>query len=270
MKEATPVEWGEYRPTGLKAWWLSQCQAMGVRKLAFWMRKLIKSSFDDWVDTEVWGLKLRLAPHGNLSEQRLLFTPEVLDSTERAALAEVVEDGGVFLDIGANAGVYTLWMASRQGRVIQVESFEPDPELCRRLGENLKRNRLENVFLHQFALGEEESKVFLERGNGNLGENQIKRDAVGGGFEVRLRRLPNVLAERGITKVDVLKIDVEGHEVEVMRPFFEEIEKKGWPSLIVCEALERVEDLAIGRLLLEKGYRLVNRGRLNGIFRLRR
>jgi FkbM family methyltransferase len=233
------------------------------------MRKLIKSSFGEWVDTEVWGLKLRLAPRGNLSEQRLLFTPETLDATERMVLAEELKDGGVFLDIGTNAGVYTLWMASRPGRRVRVESFEPDPELCRRLTENLARNGLANVHLHCFALGEEEGTAFLARGSGNLGENEVRRDAVEGGVEVALRRLPGVLEERGIGKVDALKIDVEGHEAGVMKPFFEEVDKDRWPRLIVCEVLEAVEDLEIGRLLLEHGYELAGRGRLNGIFRLR-
>ncbi len=268
MADVKSVEWGRYRPTGLKGWWLSKCQRVSARKLALWMRKPIKAAMGEWVDTEVWGLKLRLAPQGNLSEQRLLFTPEILDVMEREALAEELKDGGVFLDIGTNAGVYTLWMASRPGRKVRVESFEPDPELCRRVTENLERNGLENVHLNRFALGEEEGTAFLSRGRGNLGENEVTQEAVEGGFEVDLRRLPAVMEERGIGKIDALKIDVEGHEVGVMKPFFAEVEKERWPRLIVCEVLEAVEDLEIGRLLLENGYELADRGRLNGIFRL--
>jgi hypothetical protein len=54
-----------------------------------------------------------------------------------------------------------------------------------------------------------------------------------------------------------------------MKPPFADVERERWPRLIVCEVLEAVEELEIGRLLRDNGYELAGRGRLNGIFRLR-
>ncbi len=263
--------WGDRRPAGWRAGLLKLCHRLpagaGWRRLALWLRKPLKSCLRGPVDIEVWDLQLRLVPQGNLSEQRLLMMPQFLDPDEREALDEELKEGGVFLDIGANAGIYSLWVASRPGQNARVEAFEPDPDLCARLQENLARNNLTNVRLHRYALGEEEGTVHLQRGSRNLGENVISTG--GTGREVPMKRLNDVLRDHGIGAVRALKIDVEGHEVPVLRPYFAEVPRDSWPRLIVCElGREPVgpEDVEIGRLLLDHGYEMQKRGRLNGLF----
>ncbi len=263
------IEWGALRLGGWKARWLARCQRVRSRRLAIWMRKPLKCGLPAWVDAEVWSLRLRLATRGNLSELRLLLTPGSLDPNEREALANEVREGEVFVDIGANAGVYTLWMGSRNGGGVRVEAFEPDPELCRRLGENLRRNKMGNVTLHRCALGEHDGSAFLQRDGGNLGQNEVTDDHGDDAIEVQIRRLSAVLAERRIERLAALKIDVEGHESEVLRPYFSEVTRDWWPRMIVCEVpshIVNVEELEVGRLLLNSGYTLSARGRMNGIF----
>jgi hypothetical protein len=112
----TDAPWGTYAPRGLRRWWLGIIHGIpsgaGWRRIALWLRRPLKNAFGAYVDVLVWGLKLRVRSRGNLSEQRLLLMPQFLDSVERATLADFLKDGGVFFDIGANAGVYSLWVAS--------------------------------------------------------------------------------------------------------------------------------------------------------------
>ena len=79
--------WGTYAPTGLKRAWLNMLHALpptpAWRRLALWLRKPMKNRFGQWVDIEVWGLRLRLRSKGNLSEQRMILMPQILDRTER-------------------------------------------------------------------------------------------------------------------------------------------------------------------------------------------
>jgi hypothetical protein len=77
-------------------------------RLALWLRKPLKSALPEYTDVLVWGLRLRLRSRGNLSEQRLILMPQFLDHRELSTLADFMSGGGVFLDIGANAGVYSL------------------------------------------------------------------------------------------------------------------------------------------------------------------
>lgn len=256
---------GQFALKGIRGRWLAWCQRIGNRRLNKWSRGLLKRWVHGWVDTNIWGLKLRLASRGNLSEQRLLYWPAGLDLQERQAISEAIADGGVFFDIGANAGVYSLWAAAL-GPGVRVEAFEPDPDLCHRLRQNLARNSLNHVRLHQLALGDTEGSGSLVRGTGNLGCNRVAADETG--EQVVLRRLPDVLSEIDCSRIDVMKIDIEGGECAALTPMFEELPRDNWPRLIICELQQQDESSPIGELLTSHGYQLAGRTRMNGLFRL--
>ena len=239
---------------------------MPLRRLALWMRKPLKNALGDLVDIETWGLHLRLSTRDNLSEQRLLFMPRHLDPRERAILATELKDGGVFFDIGANAGTYSLWLASRRIADLHIEAFEPDPLLCERFKWNMIENRLGSVFLNEFALGANEGELRLARVEENLGQNHLISG--GDGLVVRVKTLAGVLEEKRLDRIDALKIDVEGHEAEVLHPLFADVEKELWPQLVICEALRREGKREGAKVLLDAGYQFCEATRMNGIFRL--
>lgn len=177
--------------------------------------------------------------------------------------------GGVFLDVGANAGVYTLWAASL-GLGVQIEAFEPDPELCERLQANLNRNNIEKVRLHSVALGNPQKPyVVLLRNERNLGRNRLVDARHHKGIAVSVRPLWEILQERNIGRVDVLKIDVEGHEEEILLPFFSQAPQSLWPKSVICELPRKgrgLQNCRVASLLAERQYTLLRRTRMNGIF----
>lgn len=258
--------WGTYGVGGLKKKWLGCCHGIKNRRLALWVRKPLKNSFQEWADVEVWGLRLRISPKGNLSEQRLLLMPQHLDSREREILAQELAGGGVFFDIGANAGVYSLWMASRGIVGLRIEAFEPDPILCERLKFNLAENELSSVTLNEHALGAETGELILARREGNLGQNEIV--ASGKGTKVAVKTLAQVLGEKNIEKIDALKIDIEGYERVVLDSFFKNTPSSTWPRLVICETLDGGVETEGAKALLAAGYEVSEHTRMNGIFRL--
>ena len=264
-----PPPWGAHVLRGWRAAWVRLLHALPAgsvgRRLALWLRSPVKRALGDVVDAEIWGLKLRLQLRGNLSEQRLLFMPQHLDVTEREFLARELKAGGCFLDIGANAGVYSLWVASACGPQVRVEAFEPDPELCERLRFNLATNQLSHVHLNALALGDHEGEVRLISGAGNKGENRV--ETTGAGTAVPMTTLPAFLNRTGISRVDALKIDVEGHEADVLAPLFNHAPRTLWPRLLIGEVTHD-GDQRFARLLADHGYQLAAAGRLNGIYRL--
>lgn len=267
----TDLPWGTFAPGFIVKKWLGLLHQMPTsstsRRLALWLRKPLKFLIDGWVDVEVWGLRLRLRSKGNLSEQRLIYMPQFLDQTERKALADALKDGGLFLDIGANAGIYSLWMASLRKSNIQVEAFEPDPELCAGMTFNLASNQIGNVRINQIALGRQEGKMRLVTGDGNKGENRVEADgAEGGGHEVEMTTLKQFIAKRGIEQIDAVKIDIEGHEVDVLEPFFQDCPESVWPRLLICEVVHD-KDSRLLDLLKLSGYKIAGKGRLNTIFK---
>jgi FkbM family methyltransferase len=123
---------------------------------------------------------------------------------------------GVFLDVGANVGLHTLAAARHLGQGGgAVLAFEPHPENFRALTENLRRNGLRHVTAENLGLADAPATLTgrgpARGGNWSLGS---RGEAA---FPVRLVRLDDYLDEHPLPRLDVLKIDVEGAEVRVLR-----------------------------------------------------
>jgi FkbM family methyltransferase len=266
---ASQSPWGHFVPSGWRAAWLGILHRLPegnlCRRLALWFRSPLKRTLPEIVDAEVWGLKLRLQTRGNLSEQRLLLMPQYLDAAERKVLAGELKPGSCFFDVGANIGVYSLWVAQTCGPQVRIEAFEPDPDLCGRLRFNLATNGLAHVHLNPLALGDHEGAVKLISGGGNKGENRV--EATGAGATVPMTTLPSFLSRENITRIDALKIDVEGHETDVLTPLFQHCPRSVWPRLLICEVTHD-DTHQLAELLAANGYTLAASGRLNGIYRL--
>lgn len=139
---------------------------------------------------------------------------------ETAIVRALVGAGMTFVDVGANWGYFTLLASHLVGPGGRVVSLEPDPRLFPVLSDNVGRNALRNVSLHQLAAAREAGVLALagfDEGAGNFGVSRIV--AQGGGervFDVRADTLDRVLAEDGVGAVDLLKMDIEGAEASAL------------------------------------------------------
>lgn len=260
--------WGKWKATGLAALSLNLIDALrpcGVcRKLAFLLRKPVKKGRQTQYDREIWGLKLRLAAKGNLTEQRWLTMAKFHDKPEREALAGFLGPGSVFLDVGANAGFYSFWVLSLNHPGLRVLAVEPTPVMVERMRFNLQTNHLEDrVSLFPCAVTSEPCEVSIEEHSENLGQTGVRTG--GGGLKVAGLPLLQLLAKADVTKVDAMKIDIEGLEVPVLESFFANAPNSLWPKMIVGE-LVGDGGLALEELLRSKGYKLQQKTRMNGIF----
>lgn len=242
-----------------------------MRRLALWLRHPLKHRLQGPVDTDTWGLKLRLMPRGNLCESRWLFMPQFIDRTEREFMRAHLPADGTFVDIGANAGLYSVWAASAcfhgKGTVLAIE---PDPELQRRITFNRDLNQLDNLHIAPCALGDTDGNASLVVGGKNRGENQLANSATDGDaaadeVSVPVRTLAGLLAERNIDRIDGLKIDIEGNEHAVMRHFFDTAPESLWPRFLIFESCTEAQAESMQALAESKGYRTAARGRLNTI-----
>lgn len=138
-----------------------------------------------------------------------------LGSYERAqakAMAGSLAAGGIFLDVGAHHGYYTLMAARMVGRGGRVLAFEPDPFNAFYLGEHVRANRLANVEIVEAAVGAKPGMVRFAAGTGT-GTGHV---AAEGTIEVAMVSLDEALGARGVTP-SLVKIDVEGGELDVLR-----------------------------------------------------
>jgi FkbM family methyltransferase len=124
----------------------------------------------------------------------------------------------VFLDIGANAGFYSL-IAARKGFAKEVIAFEPDPGNRARLAANLAANNLsEDVWVLDYALGDKHGEVTLTEGSPyNRGESYIAQETMPVGettHSVRVVRFDDEFKIKG--KRVYVKMDVEGYEFQAI------------------------------------------------------
>ena len=75
----------------------------------------------------------------------------------RMHLYELVKEGSIIMDIGANVGDISMHFAKYTGEKGQVHSFEPDPMNFARITKNLSLNNFKNIQLNNLGMGSEES-----------------------------------------------------------------------------------------------------------------
>lgn len=116
---------------------------------------------------------------------------------------------GVALDVGANVGNHAVAFAERFGQVL---AFEPNPAVHELLVVNTRP--LPNVEVFACGLGAAAVTARLEEGKGNLGESRVVPGEAG--IPVRIERMDDLLAGRA-GDIVLVKIDVEGHEEQVLK-----------------------------------------------------
>ena len=122
-----------------------------------------------------------------------------------------------FVDIGANIGWYSLVAAQALRERGRVHSFEPEPANLEKLTANVRRNGLDNVTVNGWALGEHEAaaRLYLSPDH-NLGDHTLSAAADRRSVPVEVRTLdayPGISPDRPL----VIKLDVQGHEVQALR-----------------------------------------------------
>jgi FkbM family methyltransferase len=139
----------------------------------------------------------------------------------RAVFRAVLPAGGVVIDVGANVGWHTLLMAQVAGAGGRVIAVEANPHVRARLEEHLAINRCANVEVVPKALGDREGMVAFvappaDDATSGDGHVAASGECAAHRIEVEQRRLDALAAERGLDRLDLLKIDVEGYEWPVL------------------------------------------------------
>lgn len=239
------------------------------RKLAYALRRLGLRSLDGApVDIEALGARMRLYPDGNVCEKRVLFTPQYFDATERDMLAARLREGFTFIDIGANIGAYSLFVAARAGRSARILAVEPQPEIFARLAFNIAQNPFGTVKAVACALADKAGELTLFIDTVNRGESSVRilNSSNATAVKVPAMTLLSLVQGEGYDRIDAIKLDVEGAEDIILEPFLRDAPEALWPGFIVIEdSRQRWQSDLVG-LLGRNGYKLIAQTRLNLVF----
>lgn len=217
------------------------------------------------------GVKARLYPSGNRCEKRALAGVQIWDASERAALRKAVNSGKepfIFLDIGANAGLYSLFVNAYAGeadRAVRLVAVEPSAEMAARLSVNAAASDAE-IELIRSAISDTPGEACLSDGGGNRGEASLYDPEVGGtGETVPVETLMGLCERLGIARIDAMKLDIEGHDERALSAFFTEAPTTLHPRLLILELSAESRD-ALVELARAQNYLLTDDTALNAIF----
>lgn len=238
----------------------------GMRKL---MAKGVRALNPDRpLDVSLYGGKARLHHTGNNSEIKALLSPKRFARKEYEFCRQhMVREHGVFLDIGGNAGIFSLYVASLMGSGTLIAA-EPQPNMFARMQQNFALNKTVserlNLYLKPTAVGGSAPGTLTISTPESAGQASARLVDGEPTIEVPVTPMLDLLQDADAETLDLLKIDVEGFEDSILFPFFETAPKSLWPQAIVMEACHAHRwERDCEAMLVENGYRIVHKDRTN-------
>jgi FkbM family methyltransferase len=136
------------------------------------------------------------------------------DPEIQSVIRRTVPSGGIFVDVGANTGTYTVRASQVVGREGRVVAIEAHPFTFGFLQRTIAMNGFTNIAALNIAVGDTRQNVCMKYARLNPGETHVSPD---GHTEVMMLPLDDCMAELDVAAIDYLKIDVEGYELFVLR-----------------------------------------------------
>lgn len=128
-----------------------------------------------------------------------------------------IQEGDIVVDAGAFTGDFTVYASRKAGPRGHVVAFEPDPNNLRRLNRNL-RGELKNVTIIEKGLWSNADTLTFRMGDSGLtsGTTATASGSISHDISIKVTSLDEELQRLGIHHIDVLKMDIEGAEIEAL------------------------------------------------------
>jgi FkbM family methyltransferase len=184
-----------------------------VIRAARWMREHITGSAVVVVTEQIDGHQIQVG-----SDYIDLLKGEGYEKGTTKVFTELVKEGMNVVDMGANIGYYTLLAARRVGPHGRVYAFEPEPQNFKLLAENIRLNGYENVVAVQKAVSNETGAAALFLSLRGSGSHSLlpSRDYGKETIAIETVTLDEFFEKEGSPTIQVIKMDVEGWEIEAL------------------------------------------------------
>jgi FkbM family methyltransferase len=209
---------------------------------------------DEVLRARVQGSKMYLNPDDvGISKELAIY--KVHEPLSTRVLRQIVTEGMVVVDIGANIGYYVLIESKgvgSSGRVIAIEPVEANYTLLQR---NIRLNSCENVTPVNVAIGDHTgiAKIYLSR-KSNC-HSIVQKGSADESSDVRIMTLDGLVEQQGLKTVDLLRMDIEGYEFVAIEGMIETI--RAFRPMIFLEIHPHLkslnEDAALGFVRRLKG-----------------
>lgn len=176
-----------------------------------------------------WGVRINISSRSRDVVECSLLKMGIYDLVITEVIWRLIDRGETAIDIGAHIGYMTTIMAKRVGKLGRVLCFEANPDVYRELLENIKNCQKTlnsyRIFPHKIALSNQSGWGLLRVPIRNRGEaclisfretnTEDNKNNLNQSYTIPLKRLDDLLNNND--QIGVMKVDVEGHELEVLQ-----------------------------------------------------
>jgi FkbM family methyltransferase len=197
--------------------WAQQPRARGQFRMVSLLKR-VQPKQAGFYTVRRQGLRWRLDP-----ESRGLVTMELFyfgrwEAQATRWMRRHVRPGWTCFDVGANIGYYAVLLAAIVGPGGRVYAFEPVSRFAAQVADNKRVNGFDQITVEQMALSAEESEItiYVTKDTAAVDPQHWNR-AAAEAERVTCTTLDRYVEQRGLAKVDFLKVDLDGHEPEFLR-----------------------------------------------------
>jgi FkbM family methyltransferase len=222
-------------------------------------------------DIEFEGIKLRCHISDNGPERFVIFQERRTAWDALRMSTETLRPGDTFVDVGANFGLFSAVAATKVGPGGRVIAIEPHPELIRRLKFNIAANGFNQVTVVESAVGDQIGEATFYANAASFAESTLKLGAEEAKKHQQAMRVPvtmlsKIVEQAGLSRIDALKIDIEGFEDRALVPFLETAPRAVWPRRVLLEVIHAA-DWAVDCIarMRDCGYAVVRENRSDAL-----
>jgi FkbM family methyltransferase len=184
-----------------------------VKRFIIW--KIIRAARLKNVKIKFWDDRIIFINYDSSQSMWLMYN-YIVDWEEFNLIQNYIKSHDHIADIGANMGFYSIWMSKFISGTGRIHSFEPDQNNFKRLNENVKLNKLDDVVkTSQIAVSEVNGQLSFTIGLD--GENHIVTDNKAQVVQIKSVTLDTYAKNNQITMFSYVKLDVEGFEKNVLQ-----------------------------------------------------
>lgn len=232
---------------------LYACKGTGLPRIAEFIRKIQAKRHPnaEVVIDDLGGGKFTCRIGEHMGSQ--IYWRGAYSGSQLKVLATLLQTGGVFVDLGANQGEFTVFAANLVGERGRVFAFEPSPVMQQRLLNNVSLNGFVQVCIEPMAVADKPGSLTLftpteayEDGTTHDGLPTLyakTNTAATSAIDVEVTTLDDWQRSRNVARVDVIKMDIEGAELPALQGGIDLIQRFR-PFLII--ELNEVTSLAAG------------------------
>lgn len=208
----------------------------GSGRLSYFLARCIypKPSREMVIDT-IYNFKLNIDPVVDNGVERSLYYFGTYEKGTLDIIGNILNKGDVFVDVGANIGLMSIYAALKVGEQGNVIAFEPNPNTKKILEKNIQLNTIQNVKVEGIALSSEskKSKIYDRWDVNRGGASLIKPPQPTQSYDIEETTFSEYFNSK--QQIKLIKIDVEGYELEVLRGAKAFISDTNTPPMLIVE-----------------------------------